>query len=89
MSTHDGDRLEGVIRNEDNFSIQLQTKDGSFHFLQKSDLQSVQPLGQSLMPTNYGQKLTPDELKDLVSFLMNGATAAPARTSHRPEDSTQ
>jgi cytochrome c oxidase cbb3-type subunit III len=89
LSTRDGDRLEGAIRNEDNFSIQLQTKDGSFHFFQKSDLQSVQPLGQSLMPTNYGQKLTPDELKDLVSFLMNGATTAPARTSHRPEDSTQ
>jgi putative heme-binding domain-containing protein len=89
LTTRDGDRLEGVIRNEDNFSIQLQTKDGSFHFFQKSDLQSVQPLGQSLMPTNYGQKLTPDELKDLVSYLMNGATAAPARTSHRTEDSTQ
>jgi cytochrome c oxidase cbb3-type subunit III len=89
LSTRGGDHLEGVIRNEDNFSIQLQTKDGSFHFFQKSDLQSVQPLGQSLMPTNYGQKLTPDELKDLVSYLMNGATAAQARTSHRPEDSTQ
>jgi cytochrome c oxidase cbb3-type subunit III len=89
LTTRDGDRLEGIIRNEDNFSIQLQTKDGSFHFFQRSDLQSAQPLGQSLMPTNYGQKLTPDELKDLVSYLMNGATAAQARTPHRREDSTQ
>jgi putative heme-binding domain-containing protein len=85
LTTRDGDRLEGVIRNEDNFSVQLQTKDGSFHFFQKSDLRSVEPLGHSLMPTNYRQRLTPDELNDLVSFVMNGSSS-PARTSHKPED---
>jgi cytochrome c oxidase cbb3-type subunit 3 len=90
LTTRDGDRLEGVIRNEDNFSVQLQTKDGSFHFLQKSDLRTVEPLGQSLMPTNYRQRLSPDELNDLVSYLMNGSPApGQARTSHKPEDPTQ
>ena len=90
LITRDGDRLEGVIRNEDNFSVQLQTKDGSFHFLQKSDLRTVEPLGRSLMPTNYRQRLSPDELNDLVSYLMNGSPApGQARTSHKPEDPTQ
>jgi putative heme-binding domain-containing protein len=88
ITTRDGDRLEGVIRNEDNFSLQLQTKDGSFHFLQKADLQSVEPLGQSLMPTNYRQRLSPDELNDLVSYLMNSIPAQ-ARTSHPPGDPSQ
>ena len=32
VTTRNGNRFEGVIRNEDNFSLQLQTKDGSFHF---------------------------------------------------------
>jgi cytochrome c oxidase cbb3-type subunit 3 len=90
LTTRDGDRLEGVIRNEDNFSVQLQTKDGRFHFLQRSDLRTVEPLGQSLMPTNYSQRLSPDELNDLVSYLMNGSPApGQARTSHKPEDPTQ
>ena len=71
LTTRGGDRLEGVIRNEDNFSVQLQTKDGGYHFFEKSELQSEQPLSQSLMPTNYRQRLTPDELNDLVSYLMN------------------
>src|SRR5207237_2905107 len=71
----DGDRVEGVIRNEDNFSVQLQTKDGGFHFLQKSDLQTVEHARQSLMPTNYGERLNSNELDDLVSFLMNNATS--------------
>jgi cytochrome c oxidase cbb3-type subunit 3 len=88
LTTRDGDRLEGVIRNEDNFSVQLQTKDGSFHFFQKSDLRTVEPLGHSLMPTDYLQRLTPDELNDLVSYVMNGSPGQ-AQTSHKKEDSTQ
>ena len=36
--TRDGKKLSGVARNEDNFSLQLQTLDGAFHMLDKSDL---------------------------------------------------
>ncbi len=90
LTTHDGDRLEGIVRNEDNFSVQLQTKDGSFHFFQKSDLQTVAPLDQSMMPTNYRQRLTPDELNDLVSYLMNaGPAAGEPQISRKPEEPTQ
>jgi cytochrome c oxidase cbb3-type subunit III len=90
LTTRDGDRLEGVIRNEDNFSVQLQTKDGNFHFLQKSDLQALEPLGQSMMPANYRQLLTAEELDDLVSYLMNaGPAASQPQTSHKPEEPAQ
>ncbi len=81
-TTREGNRVEGVVRNEDNFSVQLQTKDGSFHFLQKSDLQSLEYLGQSLMPTNYSERLSPSELNDLASYLMSaGSPPKPARAS--------
>lgn len=87
LTTRDGERQEGVIRNEDNFSVQLQTRDGNFHFFQKSDVQTVEPLGHSLMPTDYGQRLSPDELNDLVSFLMSaGPTPDKPRSSHKTED---
>ena len=90
LTTRDGDRLEGIIRNEDNFSLQLQTKDGNYHFFEKSELRTVQPLDQSLMPTNYSQRLSPDELNDLVSYLMNGVPApGKQRSSHKPEDPEQ
>jgi cytochrome c oxidase cbb3-type subunit III len=88
LTARDGSRLEGVIRNEDNFSVQFQTKDGTFHFFQKSDLQTVEPTGQSLMPTNYGQRLSADELNDLVQYLMNGG-AASSRPPQTTEDPTQ
>jgi len=88
LTIRDGSRLNGVIRNEDNFSVQFQTKDGSFHFLQKSDLQAIEPTGQSLMPTNYGERLTADDLNDLVQYLMNGTTAS-SRPPQKTEDPTQ
>jgi len=90
LTTHDGDRLEGIVRNEDNFSVQVQTKDGTFHFFQKSDLQTVEPVGQSVMPTNYGQRLSPDELNDLVSYLMNaGRAAGRPQIPSKPQGPTQ
>jgi cytochrome c oxidase cbb3-type subunit 3 len=90
LTTRDGDRLEGVIRNEDNFSLQLQTKDGGFHFFEKSELRTVEPLDRSLMPTNYLQRLSADELNDLVTYLMDAAlTPGKQRNSHNPEDPGQ
>jgi cytochrome c oxidase cbb3-type subunit III len=90
VTTRRGDRFEGLIRNEDNFSLQLQTRDGSFHFFQKSDLQSVKLLSQSLMPTNYRQRLSPSELDDLVKYLVNGGISqkpTPVPPGDEEEDS--
>ena len=70
LVTVNGDRLEGTIRNEDNFSVQLQTKDGGFHLFKRSDLQSFEYTGGSLMPTNYRQRLSDEELNDLIAYLM-------------------
>ncbi len=39
-----GEKYVGIIRNEDNFSLQLQTLDGAFHFVAKSDLVSPSEL---------------------------------------------
>ena len=70
VTTLQGQRLTGIVRNEDNFSIQLQAMDGSFHLLSKSDLKSVERQQQPLMPTDYGSRLTSGELDDLVSYLL-------------------
>jgi cytochrome c oxidase cbb3-type subunit III len=72
VTTRDGKRLEGLIRNEDNFSLQLQGKDGTFYFFQKSELQNIDRPAQSIMPTNYRERLTADELNDLVNYMVNG-----------------
>jgi len=66
-----GEKYVGRVRNEDNFSLQLQTLDGIFHFISKSDLESIDYDSQTLMPSDYGSTLGRDELNDLISFLMS------------------
>ena len=41
------------------------------------------------MPTDYGQRLSPDELNDLVSYIMSGSNGSLPRTSHKSEDPPQ
>ena len=70
LATVNGDRFEGTVRNEDNFSVQLQTHDGSFHLFRRAELQSFEYTGGSLMPANYRERLSGAELNDLVSYLI-------------------
>jgi cytochrome c oxidase cbb3-type subunit 3 len=73
LTTRDGQKYSGVVRNEDNFSLQLQAVDGSFHLFLKPDLESIARQPESLMPANYGSTLSHAELDDLTSFVMTAA----------------
>jgi cytochrome c oxidase cbb3-type subunit 3 len=73
VATHAAQTITGVLRNEDNFSLQLQSFDGAFHLLMKSGIASIKRDGNSLMPADYGSTLSAAELNDLVSFLMSVA----------------
>ncbi len=84
VTTGEGERLEGVIRNEDNFSIQLLAKDGAFHFFQRADLQKVESPGHSLMPSDYGDRLSATDLNDLVSYIIKSASSASTNTTENP-----
>jgi putative heme-binding domain-containing protein len=84
VTTRSGDHIEGVVRNEDNFSVQVQATDGSFHFFQKSDLRSLQYLDRSLMPTNYSERLSQAELNDLASYLMSAGSSSKAAQGTEP-----
>jgi cytochrome c oxidase cbb3-type subunit III len=70
VTTASGDRMEGIVRNEDNFSLQLQTIEGSFHFFKKVELRGFERLDGSLMPVDYRDRLNEGELNDLASFLL-------------------
>lgn len=67
----DGQKLEGVIRNEDNFSAQLQTLDGTFHSVRKSSSDASQTTTQITLLTDYIGALNSAELNDIVSYLMS------------------
>jgi cytochrome c oxidase cbb3-type subunit 3 len=77
VTLRDGKSFEGIVRNEDNFSLQLQSLDGAFHLIQKSDLADFRPAAQPLMPDDYGKSLSATELDDLVGYMMSVARANP------------
>jgi len=81
--TRDGRKYSGVVRNEDNFSVQLQSLDGTFHLFMRSDLQSLDYGRAPLMPTNYSSTLTRPELDDIASYLIGVASV------RRAEDGSQ
>jgi putative heme-binding domain-containing protein len=91
VSTRDGSRLSGFARNEDNFSLQVQTLDGKFHFLDKSTVISVDysPAASAAHPE---KKLSKSDLDALISYLVRAAQSSqdgvkrkmPPR--HREED---
>jgi cytochrome c oxidase cbb3-type subunit III len=86
LTTTSGDRIEGLIRNEDNFSVQVQTKDGGFHSFKKAELRNFERLNSSVMPANYRDLLNDGELNDLVSYLMATSATSKALTPRKKED---
>jgi cytochrome c oxidase cbb3-type subunit 3 len=92
VATRDGKEFSGVVRNEDNFSIQLQSLNGDFQLFQKSELTGFLRQPGSLMPADYATTLNREELDDLISFLMSVArdakteAAAGKKPSHDEEE---
>jgi cytochrome c oxidase cbb3-type subunit III len=62
-----GQKITGMLRINDNFSLSLQTLDGAFHFLPKAQLAQVDIGSRSLMPA---ATLDGKEMDDLVSYLL-------------------
>ncbi|MBV8515621.1 MAG: c-type cytochrome [Acidobacteria bacterium] len=92
VTPRDGPALTGVLRNEDNFSIQLQSPDGAFHSVMKSGLASITRHPKPLMPTDYSTTLSGTELNDVISFLMStsqqGSTTAD-KLNDEPQDEAE
>jgi cytochrome c oxidase cbb3-type subunit III len=69
----DGTKYAGVVRAQNNFTVVLQSEDGGYHSIARDRIAKMDDSG-TLMPRDYGQKLTPKELDDVVSFLIKSAT---------------
>ena len=66
-----GQKITGILKFKDNFSLSIQTPDGAFHYLPNSELAQVDFGSRSLMPA--GSTLSGKEVDDLVSYLLRTA----------------
>ncbi len=67
--TKDGRILTGLIAAETTESVTLRREEGQQETIRRSDIEELRALGKSMMPDGLEQKLTPDQLADLLEFL--------------------
>jgi PQQ-dependent dehydrogenase (methanol/ethanol family) len=67
VKTRDGQEIRGVKLSEDNFTLILTDEKGVRHRFDKRDLLELRT--EFLMPDNYGQILSAEEIQNLVAYL--------------------
>jgi len=73
LTTRSGAEFSGLLRNEDNFSFQLQDTQGDFYLILKSDAMRVSRAPVRVMPSDYSRRLTSQDIDDVVSFIAKRA----------------
>ena len=68
LKTRDGKEIRGIRRAEDSYTLILTDLNGNLQRFNKQDLLDEQVLTQSLMPVNYGQTLSQDEIQNLIAY---------------------
>ncbi len=69
VTLNNGQKVIGVPRNEDSFSIQLMDRDEKLYFLLKKDVKKVVHERKSMMPEYGTDLLSERQLEDLVAYL--------------------
>jgi putative heme-binding domain-containing protein len=70
VETADGQKITGVVLNEDHFTVQMMDLREQLHLFEKDKLRSYEKSRESLMPA-YDQKMLPDkDLHDILAFLL-------------------
>lgn len=77
ITMRDGKVINGVLRNEDSFSLQVFGSDSHLYLLDRANLKEVFYIPKSLMPTDYDKRLTPTESQDLLAYLTRQAIPPP------------
>ena len=74
-----GERVEGVVKSEDAFSLQVVTDEGELRAFPKRDLDGLTRSATSLMPVFDAGKLSDAALEDLLAYLgtLRGARQNP------------
>jgi len=78
--TKAGRTIDGVMRNQDAWSVQFIGMDGKLYSFDRAALRKVTIQPGGIMPTDYDKRLSADEFKDLLAFLTRQGTK-PAPTS--------
>lgn len=69
VETRSGQRIEGLLKNEDTFEVLILTAAGEPIALRRSDLRSVTKPERSAMPSDFGERLSVNQVQNLLAYL--------------------
>jgi putative heme-binding domain-containing protein len=69
LVTSAGLAMSGIIRRETADEVYLMTADRSEAPIRRDEIEEIEPSRVSIMPQGLDRAMTPDELRDLLSFL--------------------
>ena len=70
IETDDGQQRTGMIERESGSGISLLGPDGRRHLIPRARIEHLQSLGRSMMPEGLEQRITPQEMADLLARLL-------------------
>jgi cytochrome c oxidase cbb3-type subunit 3 len=71
VETADGQKISGVILNEDHFTVQMLDLREQLHLFEKDKLRAFEKSRKSLMPAYDKNMLSDKDLQDLLAFLLS------------------
>jgi putative heme-binding domain-containing protein len=79
VQLNDGTILSGIIKDEDEATVTIKDKEDLETVVNKSDIQREKryPDVPSLMPGNFGELLTVQQVANLIAFLQESAGVLP------------
>jgi alcohol dehydrogenase (cytochrome c) len=69
VKTRDGREYRGLRRNNDSFSVQILDASGQLRSFEKSPATTITVDTKSIMPADYGKRLTSGEIQNLVAYM--------------------
>src|SRR5262249_55452344 len=69
VTLQDGSQLQGLVKNEDSFSVVLQTLEGDYRLLDRRRIRAMANSTRTLMPTNAAERPSADQTADLLAYL--------------------
>ena len=79
VKLNDGEEITGTRLGETATELHIAQPGGRVAKLQKTSINKIEPMAVSLMPSALEKGLTPDELRDLMTFLLRDSGASPAK----------
>lgn len=74
--TRDGQTITGVERWLDNFSVRLIDRSGNERSFLRDEIKSVSRQFRSMMPGDYGKKLSPADLDNIIAYILKTQSKA-------------